>query len=62
MDDGEVGEEGDAEAAGEGCTGLLRTFVEGGGDAAGGFEACFLASEGGGEDERTHEGDEIVCV
>jgi hypothetical protein len=36
--------------------------VEGGGDAAGGFEACFLASEGGGEDERTHEGDEIVCV
>ena len=62
MDDGQVREEGDAEAAVKGSAGLLGAFVQIVGDAAGRFESGLLASEGGGEDEGAHESDEVVCV
>ena len=62
MDDGQVREEGDAEAAVKGSAGLLGAFVQIVGDAAGRFEAGLFASEGGGEDEGAHESDEVVCV
>jgi hypothetical protein len=60
VDDGEVREEGYAEAAEERSAVLSGAFIEGGRDAAGGFEADFLASEGGGEDEGAEEGEEVI--
>ena len=55
-------EQGDSKAAVEGGASLLRAFVQIVGDAARRFEAGLFASEGGGEDERAHESDEVVCV
>jgi hypothetical protein len=61
VNDGEVREEGYAEAAKEGGAGLAGTFIQVAGHTAGRFEAGFLASEGGGEDEGAEEGKEIIC-